>query len=239
MVGAASAQEFRDGAALLRAMHDRYVNNWFETLSFKQDYIRHNPDGTNKTEIWYETFIMPGKMRIDFGEPKSANGMLVTDGKMITFQNNQITGTRPFVHILLVLGFDVCAQPPETTIDQVKGLGYDLSKVHEDTWEGQPMYVVGADKGDLRSKQFWVEKKRLLFVRLLRPDEREPDKTDDIRMTDYRKLSKGYVGARIELYIGGVNTVSEIYSDIKTNPELDPKSFDPGQLKPQEVKAQQ
>jgi hypothetical protein len=147
-----------------------------------------------------------------------------------------VTASRPFVHILLVLGFDVYRQKAETTIDQVKKQTFDVSKMHEDTWEGQPVYVVGADQGDLKSKQFWVEKERLLFVRLIQPNEREPARINDTRFTDYRQLSVGFVAARVEFYLDGKNVFSEIYSNIKVNAKLDPALFDPKQFKPSKRK---
>jgi hypothetical protein len=228
---ASRGQEIRDGGTLLRAMHDRYADNWYETLTFQQDTITHNADGTDKTEVWYEAAMLPGKLRIDFGQLYSGNGALVADNTLTRFRNNKVALSRPFVQMLLVLGFDVYRQKAETTIEQVKGQAFNLSKVHEDTWEGQPVYVVGADRGNLKSKQFWVEKERLLFVRLIEPDERDPAKINDSRFADYRQLSVGYVAARVEYYADGKNVVSEIYSNITVNPKLDPAFFDPKQFK--------
>jgi len=232
-----AAQELRDGAAVLRAMHDRYANDWYDTLTFQQDSITHNADGTDKTEVWYESLMMPGKLRIDIGKPDSGNGMLVADGTLTRFEKNQIASSRPLVHLLLVLGFDVYHQPPETTIAQIKGEGFDLRKVHEDSWEGKPVYVVGADKGDSKSKQFWIEKERLLFVRLVQPDKNESAKINDTRFGDYRKLPFGWVAARVDFYVDGKNEFSEVYSNILANPKLDPGLFDPKQFKPQQAKA--
>ena len=230
------AQEIRDGTAVLRAMHDRYANNWYDTLTFQQASITHNADGTNKTEIWHEALMLPGKLRIDIGQAHSGNGMIVADNSLTRFRNNEVTSSRPFVHMLLVLGFDVYRQNPETTIEQVKGQGFHLSKVHEDTWEGRPVYVVGADKDDLRSKQFWVEKEKLLFVRLIQPDEREQSKIHDTRFSDYRQLPVGLVAARVDFYLDGKNLFSEVYSDIKVNPKLDPALFDAKRFKSQQGK---
>jgi hypothetical protein len=225
------AAEIKDGEGLLRAMQGRYAKDWYETLSFQQDAITHNADGTNKTEIWYEAAIMPGKLRIDIGAADSPNGMLVANGKLNIFKDGAVTVSQPFVHMLLVLGFDVYKQPAETTIAQVKGQGFDLSKMHEDTWEGEPVYVVGADKGDLKTRQFWIEKKRLLFVRLIQPDRQDATKTADTRFMDYKKLSVGYVAARVEFYVDGKNEFSEIYSNIQADPKLDAGRFDAGKMK--------
>ena len=226
----ASAQGIRDGQAVLSAMHDRYQNNWYETLTFAQKSTTHNADGTDKSEIWHEAAQVPGKLRIDMGALADGDGLLFVDGTLTSFKGGKITNTRPFVHMLLVLGFDVYRQPPQATIDLVKGQGFDLSKLHEDTWEGQPVYVVGADQGDLKSKQFWIEKKRLLFLRLLQPDRSDATKTADSRFLDYRTLPVGLVAARVEFFVDGRNAFSEEYSEIVANPKLDPGVFDPQQF---------
>ncbi len=132
--------------------------------------------------------------------------------------------------MLLVFGFDVYRQEPQTTIDLVKAQGYDLTKLREDTWEGHPVYVVGAAKDDLQSRQFWVEKDTLLFVREMEPYRRDPKKVEDIRFTDYRKLAGGWIAARVEMHIDGKMIFSEEYSDIRANVKLDPAVFDPKQF---------
>ena len=241
-----NAPEVKDGAALLTAMHDRYAKDWYETLSFQQDAITHHDDGKDTKEIWYEAAQLPGKLRIDItspnGDPQAgyqpgtalkgdSHGMLVADGNITIFKNGVVETQQPFVHMLLVLGFDVYKQPAETTIEQVKKEGFDLSKMHEESWEGETVYVVGADKGDLKTKQFWISKKRLLFVRLIQPDRQEPTKTSDSRFEDYKKLSVGLVAARVEFFVDGRNVFSEIYANMKANPKIDAAFFDTKQLK--------
>jgi hypothetical protein len=219
-----------DGRDLLRTMHDRYQHDWYATLTFEQTSTTHNPDGTGKSEIWHEAAMLPGRLRVDIGDPSQGNGALVADGALTRFRAGKAISSRPFVHMLLVLGFDVYRQPAQRTIAEVAGQGFDLSKLHEDTWEGAPVYVVGADAGDLKTRQFWIDKKRLLFVRLIEPDERDKAKTDDIRFMDYRRVSPGWVAARVELYVAGKNVFSERYADIRVNPRLDPAIFDPRQF---------
>jgi len=98
------ARQIRDGGAVLQGMHDRYQNNWYETLTFQQDYVRHDADRTDKTEIWYEALMVPGKLRIDIGRLDSGNGVLVTDGALTPFQNNEVTAGRPRCECSGVLG---------------------------------------------------------------------------------------------------------------------------------------
>jgi outer membrane lipoprotein-sorting protein len=229
-LGATGAPDIENGEALVNAMHARYENAWYDTVTFTQKSTTYNPDGTTKVETWYEAASLPGKLRIDYGPPSDGNGLVLADGGATSFQAGQETSTRPLVNLLLVLGFDVYRQPPEITLGQLKREGIDVTKLHEESWNGEPVYVVGADKGDLKSKQFWVEKKRLLFVRLLQPYQRDPSKITDTRFVDYREDSKGMIAARVEVYRDDKMVFTEEYTDIKIGAKLDPGTFDPKQF---------
>src|ERR1700730_13721826 len=215
MTGMVHAQEIRDGASVLRAMHDRYKATWYQTVTFKQKSTTYNPDGTTKVETWYEAALLPGRLRIDIGEPKDGNGFVLADGAVTILKDGKITGNRRLVNMLLLLGFDVYRQDAQTTIDVVKGQGYDLSKLRDDTWQGKPVYVVGADKSDLQSRQFWVEKDTLLFVREMEPAQADPKKVEDIRFLDYRKLGTGWIAARVEVHADDKMVFSEDYSYVR------------------------
>jgi outer membrane lipoprotein-sorting protein len=224
------AQDIRSGEDILRAMHDRYAKSWYANLTFTQKSTTYNADGTTKVETWHEALALPAKLRIDIGPPSNGDGYLMVDGTLTIFKGGKESGTRPLVNMLLVLGFDVYGQDPETTANVVKAEGYDLRKVHEETWEGQPVYVVGAEKGDLKSKQFWVEKKRLLFVRLFEPTQADPKTFQDVRFEDYREMAGGWVAARVEVYANDKKVFSEEYSDIQSNVKLNSGTFDPKQF---------
>jgi hypothetical protein len=224
------AQYVRSGEDLLRAMHDRYAKEWYATLSFDQKSTTYNADGTTKAETWHEAADIPGKLRIDIGNPTDGNGALLVDGTVTGFHAGKVTGTRPLVNILLVLGFDVYRQPPETTASVAKSEGYDLSKIHEETWERQAVYVVGADKGDLKKKQFWIDKNKLLFVRVIEPTQSDPAKFQDIRFEDYQPIAKAWLAERVEVYVDDKKVFSEEYSNIQANPKLAGGTFDPQQF---------
>ena len=226
----ANAQDIRSGDALLRAMHDRYQSSWYQTVTFTQKSTTYKPDGSSSAETWYEAASIPGKLRIDIGPPADGKGYVLVDGDVSIIKDNKVAGTRHSVNMLLVLGFDVNRQDAETTIKVVKGEGYDLSKLHEDTWEGKPAYVVGADQGDLKSKQFWVAKDTLLFVRVIEPAQGEPGKLDDIRFTNYRPLAGAWIAAGVEVWSEGKKVFSEDYTDIQANVKLAPGVFDPQQF---------
>jgi hypothetical protein len=226
----AAGQQPRDGESMIRAMHDRYKDSWYKTVTFKQKSTTYNADGTTKVETWYEAASLPGKLRIDIGKPADGNGYLMTDGTLTIMKGGAVTGTKPYVNILLVLGFDAYTQDSAATAKVVKEEGYDLGKIREDVWDGKPVYVVGADKGDVKSKQFWVEKDSLLFVRVIEPSSSDAAKIDDIRFVDYRKLAGAWIAARVEVHSGDKLVFSEDYTEIQGNVKLDAGVFDPKQF---------
>jgi outer membrane lipoprotein-sorting protein len=223
----AHAQQIRSGEDLLRAMHERYKDTWYRTLTFTQKSTTYKADGTSSAETWYEAASIPGKLRIDIGPPTSGNGYVFVDGDITIVKENQVTAKRHSVNMLLVLGFDVYRQKPEITAKVAKEEGYDLSKIREDTWEGKPAYVVGAETGDLKSKQFWVVKDTLLFVRDIEPARGDPEKVEDIRFIHYEPLAGAWIAVGVEVYSEGRKVFSEDYSDIQANVKLDPAVFDP------------
>ena len=227
----AQAQTIRTGEDLLRAMHDRYKDSWYQTVTFTQKSTTYKPDGSSSAETWYEAASLPGKLRIDIGPASDGKGYIFSDGNVTVVKDNKVVDTRKDINMLLVLGFDVYRQSPETTIKIVGDEGYDLSKLREDVWEGKPAYVVGAGNGDLKSRQFWIAKDTLLFVREIEPARGDASKLDDIRFIHYQSLDAAWIAAGVEVYSEGNKVFSEDYSDIRPNVKLDLNTFDPQQFR--------
>ena len=164
---------------LVHAMQKKYAKSWYRTASFVQKTTNHQPDGTSKVETWYEALSVPGSLRIDFTPIKDGNGILFTDRKIFSFKDGKQESTRPFVHPLMILGFDIYKLPAAEVIETLKSLNFDLAIVREDTWQGRAVYVVGAKPGDLHSPQFWIDQKNLHFVRMLRPAGKDGAQTQE------------------------------------------------------------
>jgi len=217
------AADIKTGDELIAAMQKKYAGKWYKTLTFVQKTITHKPDGTTEAATWYEALAAPGKLRIDFEPLDKHEGIIFADGKIYSFRDGKLANSRAFVHPLLVLGFDVYAQPAATSIAQVKGLGIDLSVLHEDTWQGEPVYVVGAKQGDLTTPQFWVTKKNLLFVRLFQVGGRDKKVVQETQFNKYVKVKGGgWVSAEVLFFVDGKPTTTEEYTEIQVGNSLDP-----------------
>lgn len=202
---------------LVDAMRARYEGKWYRTLTFLQENTEHHPDGTVGHSVWREWLAAPGRLRIEFQPPDSGNGMLFAADSQFVFTKDSLVMSRPFIHPLLVLGFDVYAQPVEKTMAVLAQRRYDMSVLSEATWEGRSVWVVGATAGDLHTRQFWVDKERLVFVRLLGPAGQDTTRTAETRFNKYAPLAGGWISPEVEFLVDGQRQFLEQYREIQAN----------------------
>ena len=217
----------KSGEELVRQMHSRYAGKWYHNLTFIQTTTF--PD--RPPETWYEAGSIPGKLRIDIAPLDSMNAFMYVGDSGYVFQGGKRISARADRNLLMTLGFDVYGQPPETTIAQLKAQSVDLNQIREDSWRGTKVWVVGAAKGDTTSSQFWIEQKRLLFVRLIESHENRknpsgPPNLLDITFENYQPLGKGWVAPRCVIKVNGKEVQQEEYRDIRANVELQPDLYD-------------
>ena len=106
---------------LVQAMHKKYSKSWYRTATFVQKTTDYEKDGTTKVEIWYEALSVPGSLRIDFTPIKNGNGILFTNNQIYIFKDGKVETNRPYVHPLMVLGFDIYRLPPAEVFEKLKG----------------------------------------------------------------------------------------------------------------------
>lgn len=220
-----------DGRQIIKAMHDRYADTWYRTLSFIQKNTATRPDGTKERSVWREYAAIPGKLRIEFEPVDSGSGALYVNDSQFVFRADTLASATAFVHPLMVLGFDVYLDPVERTVRRLEQSKFDLATVHEDTWEGRPVWVVGAKAGDLRRRQFWIDRERLVFVRLLEPGQRDTTRTSDIRFNKYKQVGRAWISVEVAFLVDGQERFLEEYTDVKTDVPLSAALFDPRQWK--------
>ncbi|MEO7540243.1 MAG: hypothetical protein ABIV21_09450 [Pyrinomonadaceae bacterium] len=226
-----SAGDPKTPEELLTAMQKKHASTWYKTLVFAQKTTSYKPDGTTEKGIWYEALSVPGRLRIDYDPLTSGGGTIFKDGTVSGFKDGKLAGSRPFNHPLLVLGFDVYFQPVQKTMDQLKGLKIDMTLLRKDVWQGRDVYVVGAAAGDLRSPQFWIDKKNLYFVRLIEPVGKDLKNVQEIQFNKYEKMKDGgWVSPEVVVIVDGKKVFTEEYYGIRTNVKLDEDLFDPQQF---------
>src|SRR5258708_6847805 len=222
------AMDIKSGDELIAAMRNKYTGKWYKTLTFVQTTTNYKPDGTSEATTWYEAMSVPGKLRIDITPLDKGNGIIFANNQLYSFRDGKLASSRPFVHPLLVLGFDVYIQPVETTVGQLKGINIDLSAVHEEKWQGKTVYVVGAKQGDLTVPQFWIDKKDLLFVRLIDLTGKDKKSVQETQFNKYVKVKGGgWVSAEVKFFVDGKPRTTEEYTDIQTGMQLQPDLWEP------------
>jgi len=222
-----ATSRYADGGDVLHAMRERYAGKWYRTLTFRQQTSRLLPNNTWKVETWYEAMRLPGRLRIDFDPVSAGNGVLYARDSQFVASNGRVIQSSPGINDLLLLGFDVYENSAKRTETLVRRQGIDLDRVHEATFEGRPMVVIGALRGDLRRKQAWIDAERLYLVRLIEPTRGDSSKIQDIRFTKYERRGDAWLAPRVEIYNDGKLVFYEDYSDIRTNVALDESLFDP------------
>lgn len=217
-----------NGEELVKAMHKKYSGKWYKTMTFVQKNTQWGRDGAVTNSVWYEAMSLPGKLRIDFDPLESGNGMMFIDGKQLNFNGGKLARTTPRIHDLMVLGFDVYGQPVEKTVAQLKELGYDLSVLSENSWEGRSVWVVGAKAGDEKSAQFWIDKERLYFVKMIKTGGQDGSSVQETRFNKYFKVKGGgWVAPEVVFLVNGNKVFLEEYTDVRTGMDLDEDLFDP------------
>src|SRR3989440_1368100 len=212
---------------LVAAMQKKYAKSWYKTATFLQKTTNIDKDGNQKVETWYEAMSLPGSLRIDFTPTKDGNGILFTNNQIYVFKDGKVDSNRPYVHPLMILGFDIYRLSQADAIEKLKGLKFDLSILREDTWQGRPVYVVGAKAGDLHAAQFWIDKRNLYFVRMIRPAGKDGAQTQETQFNKYQKLGGGWMSPEVIFNVDGKVVTTEQYSELRADVPLDPKLFDP------------
>jgi hypothetical protein len=218
------------GAEVLQRMHDRYAKSWYRTLSFTQTTeIRLRSDSVI-SQTWWETASVPGYLRIRRLADNDSNVVIYRKDSVYSRRNGGPWQGRQQRNDLMVLGFDVYRQPVAVSADVLRGEGYDLATVSENTWEGRPVWVVGAAQGDSTRHQFWVDKERLVYVHSIMGGIRDTTKTATVTFGDYAPLAGGWIARQVTVEEGGKFIQRETYRDIKANVPAPLSIFDPAQI---------
>jgi hypothetical protein len=218
----------KDGVELIEQMRERYLGKWYRTLTFVQKTTL--ADG--KVETWYEAAELPGKLRIDIAPLDGKNTLLFRNDSLYDFKGGKLAESRAMIHPLMVLGFDVYAQPVDATLRQLRALGFDLSRLHESTWQGRPAYVVGAVAGDTVTRQFWIDKERLYFVRMIEPGKQDPTARVETQFNKYIPMGQGWLETEARFLVNGTTRMLEEYTQPKAGVVLDPAIFEAGRWVP-------
>ncbi len=222
----AQKKEINDGYDVITSMYEMHKDSWYKNFSFKQltTFYGQNEE-VARTQIWYEVMSLPGKLAIKFDEKQSNNGILFKEGTQYGFANGQLIQQMERTHDLLVLGFDVYHQNPETTAKQLTGNNYDLTKMYKDEWQDRPVYVVGVERPDTTLPQFWIDVERMVFVRNFTVGRQNT--IQEVQFNKYEKLGNAWVAPEVIFKANGQIGLLEEYTEMKIPETVNPEIFEP------------
>jgi hypothetical protein len=182
--------------------------------------------GVPTEQAWYEAMSLPGRLRIDYGNPDLGNGVLFRADSSFQFAGGRLARSTQGWNDLMTLSHDVYTQPPEVTVSILRSLGYQLSRFRTGTFDRRGVYIIGAGStSDTSSKQFYVERERLVVVRSM--EKRADGHQSDIRFGDYVPAGNGWIAKQVYQILDGRERIHEEYANITVDPPLDPALFDP------------
>jgi hypothetical protein len=212
---------------LIKAMHDRYDGKYLKTMSFLQNNTAYTTSGQEQKSQWYEHIEIPGKLRIAFLPASQKSGLVQIDDRVASFDNGIRIDFRPSVNPLLLLTADVYAAPVAAVMRGLDTLHVDQTMMRDDTWEGQPVYVVGAKAGDTTSNQLWVDRAQLRLVRFIQSQKvGERTTVSDIRVKGYKEIGGFDVPTEFLVIRNGRPFFREEYADVRINEDFPPGTFD-------------
>jgi hypothetical protein len=223
-----AAPAITDGRSLVSAMRAKYGGEWFRTVSISQNNTLYNARGGETKSQWREQISVPGKLRIDYVPLTLRSGVLFDGSRIHTFDNGRAIDVQPGVHPLLLLMADVYVLPVERSAQLIDSLGFDLSTLRRDTWEGQSVYVVGAAAGDSTTSQFWVDSTRLVALRVIRKERSGTrDIVTDARFSKFADFAGFPMHTELVQYRDGRLVFRGQYAEVRANEPIADAVFDP------------
>lgn len=213
-----------NGNELIKKMHQAYQGKWYQHFTFSQTMVFYRNDSVVKKDVWHEAASLPGNLIIKFESKNSKNGVLFSNHQVTSFRNGIASKTTPMIHDLLLIGLDVYFLKPDYTCHLLDSLGYDLRIIRKDTFAGRDVYVVGAEKGNNLSRQFWIDAERLYMHKVIY---KQGKSMNEVVFSDYYPIKKAWFSPTIIFKSNGKLSLIERYYDVKFPRKLNPDLFEP------------
>ena len=201
------------GHPILEKMHTRYRNGMCQFYTFSQRNTHYQNDTVIGNSVWHESVGLPDKFRIVFGDSAKGNSVLFRNDSALHYRRSKFSKSSSDSNSLLLLLGGMYYRELGDVKARLFKAGFDLSFFHERTWNGRPVYVLGATQGDETTNQFWVDKKDLVIVRII--ERINPTDIMDMRFESHQPWCKGFVENRVTFRRNGVLEQVEEYYDLK------------------------
>jgi hypothetical protein len=208
------------GRDVILKMHEMYKGRWYGNLTFRQQSNFFKDGVIDRQETWYEAFKAPGGLVIKFDSKESGSGIVFHHDSLFVFRNDTLLQRVRRVHDLLVLGFDVYVDDPSTTMKRLEEAGDNLEPCSVEKDSMGTFYVIG----DEEHGRFWIDAKRLLFVKMRRNDPR--GNLVEVQFNKYARVGGGWIAPEVVMLRNGQIVMKEEYSDWSVEKKLPASIFD-------------
>jgi hypothetical protein len=212
------------GKDIIISMYDRYKGKWFDRIMIKQDVVYYKDGQEDKKQIWTEHLILPGKIRSDIEEPEEESFQIAINDTQYVFRSGRLVYKTDVIHTILLLGNDIYVQKPEKTIVGLEKAGFNLQTFYETNWKGRTVFVVGAQKGDLKSNQFWVDKEHLIFVRQIKKS--PMGNISEVKLENHEPVGGAWIAREVTFHTNGEIMFRQSCREYNIMDQIDPDMFD-------------
>ncbi len=219
-------KDLKNARALIKKMNKDHRGKWFDSFTFVQKTIRFQEDGSIRdSSIWYEAIEYPKNFRIDFGDLSEGNSNLMRNDSAYAFRGGELqrSGLNPQQFLLMKGG--LYHYSIKETLQMLTDYGYDVQKFRTDVWNDRKVYVLGADKGDESSQQFWIDAEHFYLLRRISTNSNGT--VLDVHYSDHVASGGGWVEQTVKFYANGRYIQLEYYQEIDTSPKIPSSFFDP------------
>ncbi len=224
-IDTAPKMKFETGKDVLNAMHQKYKNGPCRSYTFSQKNTHYRNDSIIGKSEWHEAIELPDKFRINFGTPESGNFVIFKNDSSYRYKNNQFKKKKEDVNILLLLLGGMYYREFPDGISRLEKGHYNTQILSTQKWKKQPVYVIGAMKGDTLVNQIWVDKKTLRVVRII--EKMDAESVMDMSFDAFQKSCGGYTETKVTFKRNGKIEQVEEYFNIKTLDKIPDEVFNP------------
>lgn len=195
------------------------------TAAFTQVNVITLPSG-NITQRQRVLVDAPDRMRVDNLPVSGRTGAIYTGSRAISFSAGRRVAGTDDRNALLLLGFGVFRQPAAASLSALAALGVRTSVIRQATFQGSPVWVVGAAPGDTTANQVWFDSERWLPVRFIQ-SQRVGTRTllSDTRYSGHAAPAPT-VPRTIEVYRDGRRVLSGSVDGLRVGLALTAATFD-------------
>ena len=192
---AVTPKHYDSGTDLLMAMHAKHKDGPCKSYTFSQKNTHYKADTVSGHSVWHEAVEFPDKFSIHFGEKSAGNYVVFKNDSAFNYKSGKLVKQRKDENTLLLVLGGMYYRTFEDALLRLEKAGYKMNVLSSAYWMNNPVYVIGASKGDSLSNQIWVDQTSLRVLRII--EKINEKDVMDMRFESHQDWCKGYVETKV------------------------------------------